>query len=58
MDDNFIRVRKEVPFYIKKNSGKKLAKRPERLVKKLKRDGLEFGIYADIIKKEVFNEKS
>ena len=40
-----------VPFYIKKNSGKKLAKRPERLVKKLKRDGLEFGIYADIIKK-------
>ena len=51
MDDNFIRVREEVPFYIKKNSGKKLAKRPERLVKKLKRDGLEFGIYADIIKK-------
>lgn len=42
-----IRDRKEVPFYIKKNSGVKLAKRLERLVEKLQRDGYEFGVYAE-----------
>ena len=42
-----IRGRKEVPFYIKKNSGVKLAKRLERLVKKLKKDGFEFGTYGE-----------
>ena len=40
-----IRDRKEVPFYIKKNSGVKLAARLKRLVKKMKRDEYEFGTY-------------
>lgn len=42
-----IRGRREVPFYIKRNSGAKLAKRLGRLVQKLKRDGYEFSTYAE-----------
>ena len=49
--------RKEVPFYIKKNSGCKLVGRLRRLVRKLKRDGYEFGTYAEFAKRAEFAEK-
>ncbi len=39
--------RREVPFYIKRNSGAKLAKRLGRLVQELKRDEYEFSTYAE-----------
>ena len=42
---------KVVPWYIKRNSGDKLVKRLDKMIKKLKGDGDKFVVYRELVKK-------